>query len=96
MDNLQPSKEHDIEPHYIETEYLTNHRFNEFETIDDNTILKLLKESETKSCELDPTPTTVLKQYTEVLVPSVHCIITTSLSHGCFTDNLKKQYLDHY
>ena len=35
----------------------------------------------------------MLKQYTEVLVPSVHFIITTSLSHGCFTDNLKKAIL---
>ena len=42
MDNLQPSEEHDIEPHYIETDYLTNHRFNEFETIDENTVLKLI------------------------------------------------------
>ena len=52
MDNLQPSKEYGIEPHHIETEYLTNHRFNEFETIDKNTVLKLIKESKTKSCEL--------------------------------------------
>ena len=78
---------------YIETEYLTNHRFNEFETIDENTVLKLIKVSKTKSCELDPAPTALLKQYTEVLVPSVHCIITTSLSHGHFTDNLKKAIL---
>ena len=35
----------------------------------------------------------MLKQYTEVLVPSIHCIITTSLSQGCFTDNLKKAVL---
>ena len=93
MDYLQPSEEHDIEPHYIETYYLTNHRFNEFETIDENTVLKLIKESKTKSCKLDPAPTTLLKQYTEVLVPSVHCIITASLSQVCFTDNLKKAIL---
>ena len=89
MENLQPSEEHDIEPHYIETDYLTNHRFNEFETIDEKTV----KESKTKSCELDPASTTFLKQYTEVLVPSVHGIITTSLSHRCFTNNLKKAIL---
>ena len=81
------------EPHYLETEYLTNHRFNEFETIDENAILKLIKESKTKSCELDPAPTALLKQFTEVLVPSVHHIITTSLSHGYFTNNLKKTLL---
>ena len=93
MDNLQPTEETDIEPHYIETEYLMNYRFNEFEIIDENTVLKLIKKSTTKSCELDLVPTILLKQYVEVLVPSVHCIITTSLSHGCFTDNLKEAIL---
>ena len=58
-----------------------------------NTVLKLIKESKTKSCELDPAPAALVKQYTEVLVPSVHYIITTSLSHGCFTDSLKKAIL---
>ena len=27
-DYLQPAKEHDTDPHYIETDYITNHRFN--------------------------------------------------------------------
>ena len=93
MDNLQPSEEHDIEPHYTETEYLTNHRFNKFETIDENTVSKLIKESKSKSCKLDPAPTTLLKQYTEILVPSIHHIINTSLSHGCFTEDLQKAIL---
>ena len=34
-----------------------------------------------------------MKEYAEVLVPSIHHIITTSLSHGCFTDNLKEALL---
>ena len=61
MDYLQPIKEHDTNPHYIETDYNTKHRFNEFKTIDENTILKIIKESKTKSCKLDPVPTTLLK-----------------------------------
>ena len=93
MDNLQPIEETDIEPHYVETEYLMNYRFNEFEIIDENTVLQLIKKSTTKSCELDPIPTNLLMQYVEVLVPSVHHILTTSLSHGCFTDNLKEAIL---
>ena len=47
LENLQPSEEHDIEPHYIETDYLTNHKFNEFGTIDENIVHKLIKESKT-------------------------------------------------
>ena len=93
MNYLQASAEHDIEPHYTETDYLTNYRLDEFETRDENTVLKLIKESKTKSCKLDPAPTTLLKQYTEVLVPSVNHIITESLSQGCFTDNLKNAIL---
>ena len=93
MDNLQAIEGTDIEPYYIETEYLVNYRFNEFEIRDENTVLKPIKKSTTKSCELDLVPTILLKQYVEVLVPCVHCIITTSLSHGCFTDNLKEAIL---
>ena len=93
MDNIQPIEQTDIKPHYIETEYLTNYRFNEFEIIDQKTVLKLIKKSTTKSCEFDPGPTILLKEYVEVLVPSVHHIINTSLSHGCFTDNLKETML---
>ena len=92
MDNLQPIEETDIEPHYIETEYLMNYRFNEFEIIDENTVLNLIKKS-TKSCELDPVPTILLKQYVEVLVLTVHHIISTSLSCGCFAKNLKEAIL---
>ena len=89
MDYLQPIEEHDTDPHYIKTDYITNHRFNEFKTIDEDTILKLIKESKTKSCKLDPVPTTLLKQYAEILVPSIQCIVNTSLSQGSFTHSLK-------
>ena len=93
MNNLQPIEETDIDPHYIEMEYLMNYRFKEFEIIDENTVLKPIKKSATKSCELGPVPTNLLKQHFEVLVPSVHCIITTSLSLRCFTYNLKEALL---
>ena len=93
MDDLQPAEEHDTEPHYIETDYITNHRFNEFKTMDENTILKLIKESKTKSCKLDPAPATLLKQYTEILVPSIQSIINASLSQGSFTYSLKTAML---
>ena len=53
MDNLQPIEETDIDPHYIETEYFMNYRFNEFETLDENIVLKLIKKAATKSCESD-------------------------------------------
>ena len=93
MDNLQPIEETDIDPHYIKTEYLTNCRFNKFETIDENTVLKLIKKSVTKSCESDLILTNLLKEYADVLVPSIRHIITTSLPHWGFTDNLKEALL---
>ena len=89
MDYLQPIEEHDTDPQYIETDYNTNHRFNEFKTIDENIILKIIKESKTKSCKLDPVLTTLLKQYAEILVPSIQSIINASLSQGSFTHSLK-------
>ena len=89
MDYLQPIEEHDTNPHYIKTDYITNHRFNEFKAIDEDTILKLIKESKTKSCKLDPVPTALVKQYAEILVPSIQRIVNTSLSQGSFTHSLK-------
>ena len=92
MDNLQPIEETDINPHYIKTEYLTNYRFNEFEILYENIGLKLIKISAIKSCDSDLIQTNLLKEYADVLVPSIHCIIT-SLLQGCFTDNLMEALL---
>ena len=93
MDNLQPIEETDIGPYYIKMEYLMNYIFDKFETIDENTVLKLIKKSSTKSCESNLIPTNILKEYADVLVPSIHHKITTSQLHGCFTDNLKEALL---
>ena len=93
MDNLQPIEETDIDPYYIKMEHLMNYRFNEFETIDEKTVLKLIKKSATKSCECDMILTNLLKEYADVLVLSIHHIITTLLLHGYFTDNLKEALL---
>ena len=92
MDNLQPIEENDTDPHYIETEYFMNYKFNEFEIIDKNTVLKLIKKQQ-QNLESSPILTNLLKEYANVLVPSIHHIIITSLSHGCFTDNIKEALL---
>ena len=42
---------------------------------------------------MDPAPATLLKQYTEILVPSIQCIINASLSQGSFTYSLKTAML---
>ena len=42
---------------------------------------------------MDPAPTTLLKQYTEILVPSIQHIINASLSQGSFTYSLKTAIL---
>ena len=52
--------------------------FNEV-SVDD--IKKLIKESKTKSCSLDPLPTFLLKECIDYLAPFITAIINSSISH---------------
>jgi hypothetical protein len=56
-------------------------------------ILKLIKQSATKSCSLDPIPTTILKQCLDGVLPAITNIINTSLSTSNMPDELKEALL---
>ena len=53
-------------------------------------ISELIEKSKPKSCCLDPLPTRVLKQSTDVLANPITEIINTSLKTGVFPISLKK------
>ena len=50
---------------------------------------KLIANMQTKSCELDPIPTHVLKQMLPVLISIITHIINTSLNNACFCEEWK-------
>ena len=47
----------------------------------------IINQMKTKSCELDPIPTAVLKKMMPVLKPAITRVVNLSLSHGCFHDD---------
>ena len=61
-----------------------------FEPASQEEILKLIKESASKSCSLDPIPTWLLKECQEVLLPVITHIVNLSLSTSTMPSELKE------
>ena len=75
-------------------------QFDEYSTED---VRDVIVSGTTKSCELDPIPTTILKQFLPELLPYLTAMCNTSLQQGCLpesqrraiiTPRLKKSNLD--
>ena len=64
--------------------------FTEFAEVSEGYISEFIEKSKPKSCCLDPLPTRVLKQSTDVLANPITEIINTSLKTGVFPTSLKK------
>jgi len=67
--------------------------FSDFKLLNSDEVLKLIQQSPTKSCPLDPIPTWVLKKCATQLVPIIMKIINTSLSSSLMPDQLKEALL---
>ena len=70
------------------THYLTS-----FTPATEADILKLIKASPTKSCNLDPIPTWLLKDYVEVLVSAITTIVNLSVTNGVVPEDLKVAHI---
>ena len=90
MDNLRPQDPIDTDQSLLEDHYLTDKRFGDFEVLDEEKVLQLIKDTPTKTCALDPLPTALVKNQSEVLSPYLTKIINTSFQDAEFPDNLKK------
>ena len=63
--------------------------FSEFRLMTEPEVLKLIASAATKSCEIDPVPTHILKQCTSELLPVITRIINLSLETGVVPDTQK-------
>ncbi|XP_048587372.1 uncharacterized protein LOC125570182 [Nematostella vectensis] len=63
--------------------------FPEFSAVSVSYIRDILQQSKSKSCILDPVPTSVLKQSIDVIAPAITSIVNASLSSGVFPTSLK-------
>ena len=53
-------------------------------------IIKLINQSPSKSCELDPIPTTILKEVLPSIAPLFTSIVNESMQTGVFPQDLKE------
>jgi hypothetical protein len=60
-----------------------------FQPVTHDEVSKLLSQSPATDCDLDPIPTSLLKQCASVLLPTITNIINLSLSSGIFPDQFK-------
>ena len=74
---------------YIEDGYETEHRFDTFQTLNDEEVLRIINKSATKSCELEALPTHILKQHKDIVPPSITSIVNASLQSSTMSANMK-------
>ena len=72
---------------YIEDGCDTEHRFDTFQTLNDEEVLRIINKSATKSCELDALPMHLLKQHK--VLPSITSIVNASLQSSAMPANMK-------
>lgn len=74
---------------HTEQQYTTSHRFNRFGSLTDDDVLGLISKSATKSCSMDPGPTSIIKEHRRILLPLIRDIVNTSLQTGELPDSMK-------
>ena len=90
MDNLRPQDPNDTDQSVLENHYFTDKHFGNFECLDEEQVQQLIKDTPTKTCDLDPLPTALVKVQSEALSPYLTRIINTSFQEAELPDNLKK------
>ncbi len=68
-------------------------KFEKFPEIDADQIRKLIVDSKTTDCHLDPFPTRLVKEYIDVLLPLITKMVNLSLANGSFPRNWKEAIL---
>ena len=64
-------------------------KLNSFKAVTEDEIKSIINKLATKSCELDPVPTSFLKAILHALLPTITTIMNASLKHGIFTNKWK-------
>ena len=74
---------------YIEDGYEIEHRFDTFQALNDEEVLRIINKSATKSCELDALPMHLLKQHKDIVLPSITSIVNALLKRSTIPANMK-------
>ena len=65
-------------------------KFRKFEPLSLAGLKAIIESMPSKTCDLDPLPTSILKKCIDLLLPAIHHTVNLSLSQGYFPDVLKK------
>ena len=85
-----PDKVHNI-PQMQKTEITS--KMNGLECASEDEIKKLILSSSSKSCDLDPIPTSVLKNCLDILISPITDIITILMETSTFPQNFKEAHV---
>jgi len=80
-----------ISPHFPPP--FTPPNFSSFTCVTNDQVSKLLSQSPDTNCDLDPIPTSLLKQCSHILLPTIINIINLSPSTGIFPDSKTVLYI---
>ena len=69
--------------------FKTNCSFDSFSSLSEDEIDKIIKQSPSKSCDLDPLPTSLLKENMSNILPLITEIVNDSLSSGHVPEEFK-------
>ena len=64
--------------------------FTQFKELSEHDIIKFINQSPSKSCELDPIPTTILKELLPSIGPLFTSVVNESMQTGVFQQDLKE------
>ena len=92
MDALK-LKSNSITRKNMDTDFLTTERMDILTTPDMEHIIKIITSMTTKTCELDPIPTSLLKKHLPTVINSIQSIIKLSFKTGQVSTNLKEAIL---
>ena len=66
-----------------------------FTEVPQDTVDKIIRNSSMKSCLFDPWTTFVIKECSDILLPSITKLVNCSLMEGCVPDGLKTAVVSH-
>ena len=69
------------------------HYFTNFRQLTQNDVRKLIKSSKSTACDLDPIPTSLLKEHISILLPTIRKMVNLSLQTGVFPNEWKLAFI---
>ena len=83
------------DPKFIEDQYTTDMRYSSFKQVTIETITNIKRNAPSKSCELDPLPISLVREFATELAPTLTKLVNGSISTGEVSGNLKEALLRH-